>query len=279
MIQLEACSGAEPLSADLVVFDFDDLADFTCNIADLLQNPPDVVTLDLRPMTHRPFTVLDALDRICATHHRQRSTVRVLCLLNEGLAYDKAIQRLRAKAFSPATRTFQRIEVRIVVNDLTRIRADAIVNASNCQLRLGAGVSGAIRRAAAMPEALQAEMTRRGPIEAGAVVATGSYGLPMTNLLLHASTASGSPEVISRSLQRSLELADELDVESLAMPALGTGTGGLTVSVCAELLRAAVENRANTTGSLKRLVCVLYDADSALEFVRVFEATSSDRED
>src|SRR5437773_8580023 len=68
--------------------------------------------------------------------------------------------------------------LKLVVGDITRVAADAIVNAANSAFAAGGGVDGAIRRAAG-PE-LSGEMRRRYPAgtPTGSAVATGAHAVP-----------------------------------------------------------------------------------------------------
>ena len=62
--------------------------------------------------------------------------------------------------------------VKVVEGDITKIQADAIVNAANNRLQLGGGVAGAIRMAGG--PSIQAECDRIGPIEVGGAAITGA---------------------------------------------------------------------------------------------------------
>jgi O-acetyl-ADP-ribose deacetylase (regulator of RNase III) len=134
--------------------------------------------------------------------------------------------------------------------DITAEAVDAIVNAANSALVLGAGVAGAI--AARGGPGIQAECDAHGPVEVGGAAVTGAGSLP-ARFVIH---AAGMPpggvatEASVRSaLERSLELADARGCRSVAVPAIGAGIGGLAPRRCAEiLLRVARAHLAGATG-------------------------------
>jgi len=154
--------------------------------------------------------------------------------------------------------------------DITEEEVDAIVNAANSALVLGAGVAGAIREKGG-PE-IQAECDAIGPIGVGDAVVTGA-GRLRARFVIHAAGmppgGSASAESVRACLRRSLELAAERGCRTLAIPAIGAGIGGLSVQRCAEILLE--EARAHLAGATSReeLRFVLYGEP----VYRVFEAT------
>ena len=115
--------------------------------------------------------------------------------------------------------------------DITAERVDAIGNAANSALRGGGGVDGAIHRAAG-PDLL-AELRRRYPdgTPTGTAVASGGYNLP-ARWVLHAvgpvwrGGSHGEAELLDAAYRSSLRLADELDLRSVAFPAISMGIYG-----------------------------------------------------
>jgi O-acetyl-ADP-ribose deacetylase (regulator of RNase III) len=110
--------------------------------------------------------------------------------------------------------------------DLTTFDGDAIVNAANNHLQLGAGVAGAIRRAGG--RTIQEECDRHGPIRVGEAAIT-SGGNLRARWVIHAA-AMGDEPVSERSIRNStlasLRLAAANGAKRLAFPVLGTGVGG-----------------------------------------------------
>jgi O-acetyl-ADP-ribose deacetylase (regulator of RNase III) len=157
------------------------------------------------------------------------------------------------------------LELEVVEGDIAALAVDAIANAANDRLWMGAGVAGAIKRAGG--EEIERAAVAKGPIAVGDAVATGGGRLP-ARWVIHAAVMgqdlSTSAEAISAATRRTLEVADELGAESLALPAFGTGVGGFGLDECARLMVA--EARAYEPRSLRRVVLAVYGAEAESAF-------------
>lgn len=157
-----------------------------------------------------------------------------------------------------------RIEIHL--GDITAMDTDAIVNAANNQLILGAGVAGAIRRAGG--PSIQEECDAIGPIPLGEAALTGAGALKARHVIHAASMGPGAPTT-ARSLEdatrNALRRAEERHLESIAFPAIGTGIAGFPLDDCARIMIAAVlahfgeRERRGRTGTLRRVCFVLFD--------------------
>src|ERR671932_623624 len=161
-------------------------------------------------------------------------------------------------------------KIEVVVGDITRQEADAIVNAANSSLLGGGGVDGAIHRAGG-PEILE-ECRRLGGCETGDAKATTAGRLP-ARWVIHTvgpvwrGGEAGEPELLASCHRRSLEVAAELGCRSVAFPAISTGIYGYPVELAAPVAVAAVRKALRPPVELVRFV--LFD-DAALEvFSRV----------
>ena len=143
--------------------------------------------------------------------------------------------------------------------DITDEVVDAIVNAANSHLKLGAGVAGAIR--AAGGASIQAECDAIGPIDVGDAAVTGAGELS-AKFVIHAATmapgGAADEDSIRSSVCRSLALANEKGCRTLAIPAIGTGIGGFSTQRCAEILLSEVRAHCAGETSLEEVRFVLF---------------------
>jgi O-acetyl-ADP-ribose deacetylase len=159
------------------------------------------------------------------------------------------------------------MKLEAVEGDITQLEVDAIVNAANNELWMGAGVAGAIKRAGG-PE-IERDAVARGPIEVGEAVATTAGALPAKHVVHGAVMGQDlqtNADLIARTTRRCLEVADELGATSIALPALGTGVGGIPVGECATAMVGAA--RDYEPKGLERVVFALYGREA----LRAFEA-------
>jgi len=228
----------------------------------------------IRPPSLRlPFTIPEAFQLMVEVLARELTNHTILCEVASAKHVQHLTRFLPGQQQSPRESRIGNLTIRLVHGDITRTRVDAIVNASNSQLYLGAGISGAICRASDNPTGLQAAMSARSPISPGAVVSTRPFGLPV-KVILHAATASGREEVIERAAKNILGACMGRELKSVAIPAIGAGTGGLPPAKCALILRRAIEAHAmRQTACPDFIVLVLHDRETFLAFAEVFGAS------
>ena len=167
---------------------------------------------------------------------------------------------------------FENTIIEVVQGDITDSHTDAIVNAANNHLWMGSGVAGAIKRKGGME--IEKEAVSKGPIPVGEAAITGGGKLP-AKYVIHAA-AMGQDLVtdsdkIANATTNSLLRAEELEIQSIAFPALGTGVGGFSVSKAAEIMLKETLNKIKSGTILKKVVFVLFDEVSALHFEKVLE--------
>ena len=157
-------------------------------------------------------------------------------------------------------------ELSVVAGDIAALDVDAIANAANDHLWMGAGVAGALKRAGGGE--IEREAVAKGPIPVGDSVATGAGRLPARWVIHGAVMAQDlrtNAELVERTTRSVLRVAEELGAESLALPAFGTGVGGFPLDECARLMVDAV--RAHEPRMLRRVVFAVYGEEAR----RVFE--------
>ncbi len=169
---------------------------------------------------------------------------------------------------------------RIVIQqgDLTEMGTDAIVNAANNDLVLGAGVAGAIRRKGG--EEIQRECDAIGSIPVGYAAIT-SGGKLKARFVIHAASMSlTGVRTTARSLQtsmaHSLKIANERGLKTIAFPAVGTGIAGFPLKDCAEImLREAAQHLGGET-SVEKVYFVLFDDTAQGVFERAWKKIQSE---
>ena len=155
----------------------------------------------------------------------------------------------------------------VVEGDLTTQDVDAIVNAANNDLQLGGGVAGAIARAGG-PE-IQRECDRIGSIGVGEAAITGGGRLKARHVIHAASMHLGgrtTAEALRGSTRRSLELARDHELRSIAFPAVGTGIARFPLDECARIMIEEVVAHARADTSLTEIRFVLFGKEAATAF-------------
>jgi O-acetyl-ADP-ribose deacetylase len=162
------------------------------------------------------------------------------------------------------------LELEVVEGDIAALPVDAIANAANDRLWMGAGVAGAIKRAGG--DEIEREAVAKGPIGVGEAVATGA-GRLAARWVVHAAVMGQdlrtSAEAITSATRSTLEVADELGAVSLALPAFGTGVGGFPIDECARLM--VTEARTYEAATLRRVVFAVYGAEAEAAFTSALE--------
>src|SRR5437879_12521666 len=149
---------------------------------------------------------------------------------------------------------------------------DAIVNAANNDLILGAGVAGAIRRKGG--EAIQRECDAIGSIPIGFAAITGGGNLKAKYVIHAASMGLGSlttAETLRGSTAHALRLAAERGLKTIAFPAVGTGIAGFPMKECAEIMVREAAHHLRKTTSLEIVYFVLFDEAAQGIFERAWK--------
>lgn len=156
---------------------------------------------------------------------------------------------------SPANR-WRRIELH--QGDITTFAVDAIVNAANSRLAGGGGVDGAIHRAAG-PQ-LPAACARLGGCATGDAKLTPGFNLP-ARFVIHAvgpvyrDGSHGEPQLLASCYRRSLEIAAQEGLASIAFPAISTGVYGYPFDDATRIaLRSCVEFLSRNTSPARVLL-------------------------
>jgi O-acetyl-ADP-ribose deacetylase len=162
--------------------------------------------------------------------------------------------------------------------DITEMNVDAIVNAANTDLVLGAGVAGAIR--AKGGPAIQEDGDRVGPVALGeAAVTTG--GRLKALYVIHAASmhlgGHASAESLRLAVHNSFQRAEEKGLKSIAFPAIGTGVAGFPMEECARIMLGEMLNHLRSRTSLEKIYFVLYDEPALKTFEETYRQLTARR--
>ena len=155
-------------------------------------------------------------------------------------------------------------EINVIRQDITELKADAIVNAANNKGVMGGGVAGAIKKKGG--KIIEEEALKKCPIEIGEAIFT-TAGALKAKYIIHAATMGmdfKTDEVkIRNSCRNSLRVADELGVKSIVFPALGCGVGGFALLASAKVMAQEVWRylREEKSG-LQEITFCLYDQEA-----------------
>ena len=155
------------------------------------------------------------------------------------------------------------MEWTVTRGDITQLEVDAIVNAANTSLLGGGGVDGAIHRAAGR-DLLEA-CAALGGCPTGDAKATPGFRLP-AKWVFHAvgpvwsGGRRGEDEALAGCYRRSIELAREHRVRSIAFPAISTGIYRFPKERAAEIAVRTVREAASESGLEEVIFCCFDEA-------------------
>ncbi|MBZ5593172.1 MAG: O-acetyl-ADP-ribose deacetylase [Acidobacteriia bacterium] len=160
--------------------------------------------------------------------------------------------------------------LKLMVGDITRITADALVNAANSALAGGGGVDGAIHRAGgpSIMQELDRIRAKAGGCPTGSAVVTGAGRLP-ARFVFHAvgpvyrGGKGGEAELLASCYRTCLTLAEEHAVQTMAFPSISTGVYGYPIAEAGPIALAEVtQHLGQEDAKLMEVSFVLFsDAD------------------
>ncbi|XP_038831410.1 uncharacterized protein LOC120030154 isoform X1 [Salvelinus namaycush] len=180
---------------------------------------------------------------------RDQSSVRVVGRpqQNHGGAVESGAGPRREETVTATSYRLQGgLQVVVCQGDITKERADALVNSASEDLDHAGGVAAALSQAGG-PEVQQAsrDLVRQiGRVPTGTVVETTGGNLPC-KMLLHAVGPVGgsvSGNELEKTVKAALDLAETMELQTLAMPGISSGIFGVPLKVCSEAIVSAVRD-------------------------------------
>ncbi|MDX1387060.1 MAG: macro domain-containing protein [bacterium] len=153
-------------------------------------------------------------------------------------------------------------KIHILQGDITDSECQAIVNAANTDLWLGSGVAGAISKKGG--PSIQKECSEIGPVDLGEAAVTSGGDLKAKYVIHAASMDFDNPtteESLYDSVKNCLIRAEELELNSIAFPAIGTGVGEFDSERCAEIMLGEILIRLPHLPKLERVEVILFEKD------------------
>jgi O-acetyl-ADP-ribose deacetylase (regulator of RNase III) len=161
----------------------------------------------------------------------------------------------------PPAKNDPRSKIDIVCGDITKLDADAIVNAANTTLLGGGGVDGAIHRAAG-PELL-GECRPLGGCRPGEAKITRGYRLP-ARFVIHTvgpiwrGGEHDEARTLANCYRNSLKLAVENEIKTLAFPAISCGAYGYPIEEAAQIAFKATRELLAINGELQKVIFIVW---------------------
>jgi O-acetyl-ADP-ribose deacetylase (regulator of RNase III) len=152
--------------------------------------------------------------------------------------------------------------ISVIQGDITKVEADAIVNAANNTLLGGGGVDGAIHRAAG-PELLE-ECRKLNGCETGKAKITKGYRLPAKYVIhtvgpIWRDGSHGEDCLLASCYRSSLQLAAEHGIRTIAFPSISTGAYRFPVKRAAKIAMREISRFLEENGSIDRVFMVCFD--------------------
>ncbi|ANH79854.1 RNase III inhibitor [Niabella ginsenosidivorans] len=159
--------------------------------------------------------------------------------------------------------------IEVLKADITKVHADAIVNAANSSLMGGGGVDGAIHRAGgpAIQEDCRKIVAKQGGCKTGEAVITTAGKLP-AKFVIHTvgPVWNGGQKQEAEKLRscylNALKLAEENNCSSIAFPNISTGIYGYPKKEAAQIAVNAVTDFLSAGNTIKKVLLICFDAEN-----------------
>ena len=170
--------------------------------------------------------------------------------------------------------------IELVEGDITKLDTDAIVNAANERLAHGGGVAAVVARAGGsiIQEESNKWVQEHGSVSTGSAAVTSGgdlkadYVIHAVGPVYDAMPSSKAADLLGSAVTSALQRADDLDLTSIALPAISTGIYGYPMQEAAEVMLKAAIDYVKSGTDLERIVFCLYGQQSFDVFAEKLEA-------
>ncbi|XP_036430878.1 protein mono-ADP-ribosyltransferase PARP14-like [Colossoma macropomum] len=186
--------------------------------------------------------------------------------------------KMAARVAIPAigTANINGVRIEIKKGNITNEKVQAIVNTTNREMDLKAGVSGAIFKAAGPSVEKECQNLGKCPLQ-GDMVALTSAGNLQSNFIIHM-IGPHTPAAARLRVKKVLERCEQKKISTVSFPAVGTGGGGLkSKEAMTAMLQAFEDHLSQHSFTAVELICVVVDRDEVLhEFLQVLKEWTAD---
>ncbi len=166
----------------------------------------------------------------------------------------------------------------VIKADITRLAADAIVNAANSRLAGGGGVDGAIHAASGpeLPAACRAIIAKIGSLPAGKAVITPAFAIKSARFIIHTvgpiwqGGTEGEDDELASCYRSVIALATENGIRTLAFPNISTGVYGFPKERAARIAHDTLTSIPALDANFDEIVFVCFDDENLLLYRDLF---------
>lgn len=168
------------------------------------------------------------------------------------------------------------MRIELIKGDITKIQADAIVNAANSSLLGGGGVDGAIHRAGGkqiLDECIEIR-NRQGKCKTGEAVVTTAGNLPAKYVIHTVGPVWNGDEekcsdLLANCYQNSLKIAESLNVKTIAFPNISTGIYRFPKELAGKIAVDEVKNFKSEV--IEKVIFVCFDDENEEIYKKLLE--------
>ena len=170
------------------------------------------------------------------------------------------------------------LRIQLVQGDITKITADAIVNAANTSLLGGGGVDGAIHRAGgpAILEDCHKIVARQGGCKPGQAVITGAGHLPARHVIHTVGPVwnggnKNEEKLLASCYRNSLLLAVQHGCKTIAFPGISTGIYRFPKLLAAQIALRTIGTFLHENPAIEKVILVSFDDESFTTYIQLME--------